>query len=124
MGPRALLPQPKPPSGGPRVQESFVKRIIAVRVFVRLMSPRIFSSRHLVGTTKFLVKLFVAHGLAFVGSGSAFNTTCAAGLNRALRITCGVGTVASPLAGSGNPSAGKPNVDELGPAAMSGKCRT
>jgi hypothetical protein len=41
MGPRLLLPQPKPPSGGPSIQESFVKRIIAVRVFVAYSTQKV-----------------------------------------------------------------------------------
>src|SRR5204863_145240 len=67
MGPRLLLPQPKPPSGGPSTQESLVKRIMARRVLVRLMSPRAFSSRQLVGTPNDFVKLLRAQGSEFVG---------------------------------------------------------
>src|SRR6266481_737354 len=48
--PSELLPQPKPLEGGPICQESFVYLSINVRVFVRLMSPRAFSSRQGVGT--------------------------------------------------------------------------
>src|SRR5207245_218455 len=71
---------PKPPSGGPSCQWSLVKRIMARRLEVRLMSPRIFSSRQLVGTPKDLVKLLRAQGLGSVGAGYAWSTTCAAGL--------------------------------------------
>src|SRR5229473_3372519 len=50
MTPRLLFPHPKPFEGGPIFQESFVNFNINVRVFVRLMSPRTFSSRQGVGT--------------------------------------------------------------------------
>src|ERR1700758_1832080 len=69
IGPRLLFPQPKPPSGGPSCQESLVKRIMARRVLVRLMSPRALSSRQNVGTPKDFVKLLAAHGSDVVGSG-------------------------------------------------------
>src|SRR5690242_10492112 len=81
IGPRLLLPQPKPPSGGPSCQESLVKRIMARRLLVKLMSPRTFSSRQFVGTPNDLVKLLRAHGSEFVGVGYACRTTWAAGLN-------------------------------------------
>src|SRR6266581_966831 len=68
IGPRLLSPQ-NPPLFGPIFQESLVKRSIAVRVLVRLMSPRTCSSRQFVGTPNDLVKLLSAQGSRFVGSG-------------------------------------------------------
>src|ERR1700737_1795845 len=102
IGPRSLSPQ-KLPLFGPIFHESFVKRSIAVRVLVRLMSPRTLSSRQLTGTLKLAVKLFVAQGSGFVGLGYAWSRTCAAGLSRSAGITLGVG---KPGRFAGVPAAG------------------
>src|SRR6266704_3135690 len=65
-GPRLLSPQ-KPMLFGPMFHESLVKRSIAVRVLVRLISPRTFSSRQFVGTPKEWVKLLSAQGSGLGG---------------------------------------------------------
>src|SRR5467141_5423987 len=117
MGPRLLSPQ-KPPLFGPIFQESLVKRSMAVRVLVRLISPRTCSSRQFVGTPNDLVKLLLAQGSGLVGSGKAFRITCATGLRRPTGITLGVGKEAPPLAGSLRPPVGKP-LKPAGQAAMS-----
>src|SRR5712692_3627693 len=60
--PKGLLPQPKPAEGVPKVQESFVYLSIKVRVLLRLMSPRAFSSRQGVGLLSDAVQFKLAQG--------------------------------------------------------------
>src|SRR6266849_9578954 len=67
--PNGLLPQPKPAEGVPRVQASWVYFSIRVRVLVRLMSPRAFSSRHGVGVLSEAVQFKLAQGSERVGLG-------------------------------------------------------
>src|SRR6266404_2597012 len=64
--PSGLFPQPKPADGGPRTQESFVNFNIRVRLFERLMSPRMFSSRQgeVVFPTMLVPKLKLPEGPA------------------------------------------------------------
>src|ERR1700722_8904908 len=107
IGPRLLSPQ-KLLLLGPIFQESLVNRNMAVRVLVRLISPRTFSSLQFVGTPKDFVKLVPAHGLGLVGSGYDWRINCAAGLSRFVGITFAVGKGAPPLAGSVSPPVGKP----------------
>src|SRR6266404_2920563 len=67
--PSGLFPQPKPADGGPRTQESFVNFNIRVRLFERLMSPRMFSSRQGEGVLRDFVQFKFVQGSDSVGAG-------------------------------------------------------
>src|SRR5260370_4615012 len=69
MTPKGLLPQPKPAEGTPNVHASLVNLSIRVKVLLRLMSPRAFSSRQGVGVFKDFVQFKLTQGSEIVGAG-------------------------------------------------------
>src|ERR1700687_1926330 len=74
MPPKGLLPPPKPAEGTPSVHASFVNLSIRVKVLLRLMSPRAFSSRQGVGVFKDFVQFKLTQGSEIVGFGDSVTT--------------------------------------------------
>src|SRR2546427_9303443 len=68
MTPNGLLPQPKPAEGTPSVHASLVNLSIKVKVLLRLMSPRAFSSRQGVGVFKDFVQFKLTQGSEIVNT--------------------------------------------------------
>src|ERR1700687_312028 len=117
--PKGLLPQPKPAEGVPRVQASWVYFNIKVRVLVRLMSPRAFSSRQGVGVLREAVQFKLAHGSDRVGLGYCVKSKRPGAVTRPAGRIAGTGVPAlfgaSPKvppawvgSGSVRPATGKP----------------
>src|SRR5207247_4470262 len=69
MTPKGLLPHPKPAEGTPSVHASLVNLSIKVKVLLRLMSPRAFSSRQGVGVFRDFVQFKLTQGSEIVGAG-------------------------------------------------------
>src|SRR6267378_3258515 len=104
MTPKGLLPHPKPAEGTPSVHASLVNLSIRVKVLLRLMSPRAFSSRQGVGVFKDFVQFKLTQGSEIVRPEGTMAGTIVPKLLRAIPKA----PPGSPGLGSVSPLTGKP----------------